>query len=247
MATYPPLINGLEKDAYAVGARQLWPIGQKMQTPDGSIFRYAKMGATLGVAANLYQSEASKADWTTQAIATTAMVVGDTTITFTPAVGTALSANDLAGGTVIAEETADLGGLYHVKSHPAAAGGAACVLTLEDGVTVQVAMAIAVNNVLTALKNPWRDVILGVITNPTGQAAGIPRVVIAAAGFGWLQTRGVASCLVVGTWVVGDRLAAGLTAAGGIGPSGAATDPSIAVAMLVGVVADFGHCFLTID
>ena len=242
----PAVIHGQFRDVYETGAAQLYPLGQKLATPDGSVFRYAKMGATVGVAANLYQSEASNAGWVSELLPSPGVVAGDTTILIADTAA-AYAANVFAGGTVIIEETASLGHTYPIKSNAASAGSASAVHTLADGVTVQVTVANGGGVVTTLMKNPWRDVILGVITNPTAMAAGIPRVIVAAAEFGWLQTRGVASCLVVGTWVVGDRLAAGLTAAGGIGPSGAATDPSIAVAMLVGVVADFGHCFLTID
>jgi len=242
----PAIIHGAHKDLYEAGATMLYPLGQKMTTPDGSIFRYSKMGATVGVANKLYQSEASTAGWTTQLLPSPGVVAGDTTILIADTAA-AYAANLFAGGTILIEETAGLGHLYPVKSNAVSAGGANAVHTLADDVTVQVTVANGAGVVTTLMKNPWRDVILGVVTNPTAQAAGIPRIIIAANEFGWLQTAGVASCLVVGTWVVGDRLAAGLTAAGGIGPSGAATDPSIAVAMLVGVVADFGHCFLTID
>src|SRR3990167_4782424 len=140
---FPAILYGSEKDVYETGGTMLYPLGTKLITPSGSVFRYAEMGATVGVANNLYQGETRTADWVTQALATTAMAAGDTTITFTPAVGTALVANDLARGTVIAQETDDLGHIYPIKSHPAAAGAAACVLTLEEGVTVQVAVAIA--------------------------------------------------------------------------------------------------------
>ena len=114
---FPHVIHGAEKDVYEMTAYQLFPLGQKLVTPSGSVFRYTEMGATVGVASNLYQSEVPQADWSTQAIAGTAMTVGDTTIAFTPAVGTALVANDLARGTVIAEETDDLGAIYPIKSH----------------------------------------------------------------------------------------------------------------------------------
>ena len=243
---FPAILYGQDKDVYETGGTMLYPLGTKLITPSGSVFRYAEMGATIGVANKLYQGETRSTDWVTQA-ATVALAAGDTTITFRPAAGTALVANDLAGGTVLVEETDDLGHIYQVKSHPAAAGAADCVLTLEDEVTVKVAVAVAASNVLTAMKNPWKDTVIAPVTTPTAMAAGIPRVIIAANEWGWMQTYGVASCLVNGTWVLEGPLTDGSTAAGGLMPAAADTDLPIAVAMIVGVAGDFGHCFLILD
>ena len=200
--SFPAIIYGAEKDVYETGSVQLYPLGQVLELPSGARFRYSEMGGTVGVANKLYQAEVPKADWSSQLVST-ALAVGDTTIKFTPAAGTALSANDLAGGTVLVEESDDLGHIYQIKSHPAIAGAAEGILTLTDGVTVKVAVAIVAGNVLTALKNPWKDVIIQ--SSPqTGIIIGIPRIIIAANEFGWIQTRGVVSCLVSGTHTIGD-------------------------------------------
>lgn len=243
---FPETIYGAYKDAYEVGTVQIFPLGQKLVTPDGSVFRYTEMGGTVGVAAKLYQSEAPKADWSSQALAGTAMAVGDTTIAFTPAVGTALSANDLARGTVLVEETDDLGHIYPIKYHAAIAGAATGTLYLEDGVTVQVAVAIGAGNVLTALKNPWKDIIIHPSPN-TAMVVGVPRVIIAADGFGWVQTHGVASCLVEGTQVIGDGVMPSATVDGALAPAAAATDFKVGYCMEVAPTADFGHVFLILE
>jgi hypothetical protein len=241
---FPYTLHGAEKDVYAITAYQVYPLGTKLVTPNGSIFRYTEMGGTAGVAAKLYQSEAPTAGWLSQA-ATVALAVGDATITFRPT-STALVANDLARGTVVVEETDDLGAIYPIKSHPAAAADADCVLTLDDGVLVQVAVAVAAGNVLTALKNPWKDVIIHPSPN-TAMVAGVPRVVISANAFGWLQTRGTASCLVEGTQAIGDAVMASATTDGALAPMAAATDFEVGFCMEVAPTGDFGHVFLTID
>lgn len=211
---FPATIFGAEKDAYETGSVQLYPIGQKMITPSGSIFRYAEMGATVGVANNLYQSEVPSANWLSQLVST-ALAVGDTTIAFTDG-GTAYSANDFAGGTILVEETDDLGHIYPIKSNAASAGTASASHTLVDGVTVQVAVAIAGGNVLTLLKNPWKDVIIHP-SPPTALPTGIPRVIIAANGYGWVQTRGLASCLINGIVVISQPVAPSNAINGSVG------------------------------
>ena len=212
---FPATLYGAEKDVYETGTFQQYPIGQKLVTPDGSIFRYVEMFSTVGVANNLYQAAVPTANWLTQALATTAMAVGDSTITFTDG-GTAIAADELAGGTVLVEETDDLGHIYRIKSNTASAGSAISILTLEDGVTVKVAVAIAGGNVLTVIKNLWKDVVIQA-SPPTSLVIGVPRVVIAANAYGWVCTRGVASCLVNGTHSIGQPVVPSNAVDGSVG------------------------------
>jgi len=242
---FPHLILGSEKDTYETGAGQLYPLGQKLVTPDGAIFRYTLMGGTTGVANKAYQSETRNTGWTDEALAT-AVAVGDTSMLFKDN-GAAFAANLFQGGTVTIDETDDLGHVYRIKSNNASGGTAEARLYFEDGVTIQVAVAVAAANVASVMKNPWRDVVITPVTTPTAITAGVPRVVIASAAFGWVQTSGVASCLVDSTWVLGNPLTVGAATAGGLMPSAAATDATTAYAMRVGVDADFGHCYLLID
>lgn len=195
----PAVIYGAEKDVYATGTQQLRALGQKMLTPDGSVFRYAEMAGTIGVANKLYQSAVPTSNWDSQALAT-AMTLGDTTITVFDS-GTAAVADQLAGGTIVVEEPTDLGHIYRVKSNTATAANET-VCTLEDGVTVQVTVAVAAGNVTTTLMNPFKDIVIYPGTKPTAMVIGVPRVVIAANAYGWIQTRGPASCLVDGSTAI---------------------------------------------
>jgi len=88
----PGVVNGgsvwLEHDSTIVNVNsdpttlQLYPIGQKAETPDGSIYRYVLMGGVTGVANKLYQGAATAvANWTTQQH-TVDLAVGDTEISF---------------------------------------------------------------------------------------------------------------------------------------------------------------------
>ena len=158
---------------YETGLKQLQAVGQKAETPDGSIFRYTQMGATLGVANKLYQSSIPIGDWITQ-VHTVAIVVGDTEISHKTA-STTFVANEAAGGTLVLEETLDLGHIYRVKSNIATAG-AETIMQLEDGVTVQKEMDVAANNVLTFIKNPWKDVIISPAGINSAPNAGIPKI-----------------------------------------------------------------------
>ena len=236
---------------YETGLKQLHAVGQKAETPDGSIFRYTQMGATLGVANKLYQSSIPIGDWTTQ-VHDVAIAVGDTEISHKTA-STTFAANEAAGGTLILEETADLGHIYRVKSNIATAS-TQTIMQLEDGVTVQVLMAVSANKVLTFIKNPWKDVIISPAGVNSAPNAGIPRVVIAIAAFGWLQTRGPASCLIdsgapailLGNSVRGSESIAGAVALKDE-VAGINEYQIVGYAMETAPDADFGHIFLQIE
>jgi len=235
-------IYGAEKDVYLVGTQQLYTLGQKLETPAGDIYRYTEMGGTVGVVASLYQSSVPVANWDSTAI-TVALVVGDTTISFEDG-GTAFVADEAAGGLIIAEETGDLGACYRVKSNGVTASNTT-VMTLEDGVTVITAIAVAGGNVLTFTKNPWKDVI--VHPSPqTAMPAGIQRVIIAANGFGWLQTRGPASYLVNGVHVVGNDLVPSNNVDGSLGNK-RTTGTGTVVTTSIAITHNSGHTPVAAD
>ena len=191
----PAVIYGAEKDVYATGTQQLRRLGQKMLTPDGSVFRYTEMGGTTGVANKLYQASAPVAHWEGTDL-TVAMVVGDATISFEDG-GAAFGVDEAAGGTLHLEESADLGYTYRVKSNTVTVSNTT-VMTLEDGVTVVKAVTA---NAVTFIKNPWKDVIIHP-SPATAEVIGVPRIIFAADGYGWVQTQGVASCLAAGVQAI---------------------------------------------
>ncbi|KKM19284.1 hypothetical protein LCGC14_1657210 [marine sediment metagenome] len=190
-------IYGAEKDVYLVGTQQLYALGQKLETPDGSIFRFTEMAGTVGVANKLYQSSVAEANWEgTDAT----LVAGATSIPFADG-GTTFAVDEAAGGTLHLEEVADLGTTYRVKSNTVTSGSVT-TMQLEDGVTV---LAAVTANGVTFIKNPWKDVL--VVPSPeTALVIGVARNIIAANGFGWMQSRGVATCLGNGVQVVGQLM-----------------------------------------
>ncbi len=249
----PAVIYGAEKDVYAVGTQQLRKLGQRMMTPDGDVFRYSEMANTVGVANSLYQGAVPDSNLVTQAL-TTALAVGDVTVTQTDG-GTTVVADYLAGGTIVVEETSDLGHIYRVKSN-AATDSSEIVCTLENGVTVQKAVAVAANNVTTALINLWKDVVISPVGINTAACVGIPRVIIAGNGFGWIQTRGVASCLFdtdasEGALLLGNGCRAAADVVGAVTlhaeGGGDADYMGVGYALVSAPTQDFGHVFLTLD
>ncbi len=246
---FPSTLYGAEKDTYETGAIQLYPLGQRLELPDGSIFHYSEKGAGAGVANKNQQSSTPIGNWTDTDLTTT-LAVGDTQIQFKDG-GTAFAVNEAAGGHVFAEEAGDLGHVYRIKSNIATATNVT-IMQFEDGVTAQKAVAA---NAVTFVKNPWKDFIIAPASAPTSGPCGIPRVIIAANAFGWLQTRGIASCLIEtdgtgGALAVGDKCRAANEAAGALSVHDeTAVDqrqPILAICLVTRTTAEFGPVYLTI-
>lgn len=236
---------------YETTTTQLYPIGQKAEDTSGSIFRYTLMGSTVGIANNLYQSAIPTAFWISQTH-TVEATAGDTSLSFDDG-GTAFTVNQAAGGTVLFEETDDLGHIYRIKSNVVTVS-TETIMQLEDGVTIQVTMAVAASNVMTFILNGWREIIVSPASTNTAPNCGIPRIIIAANAFGWTQTRGVASCLIDSTTLavlLGNNIRASEDDAGAVAlveeTAGISDYQNVGYALETAPDADFGHIFLQIE
>jgi hypothetical protein len=142
----------------------------------------------------------------------TAADAGARQVTVTLA-GTAVTANQYAGGTAVVTVTPDIGGCYRIKSHPAQTSTTGdVVLTLED--PIQVAWTTATRVDLVA--NPYNGVIITPTTAATSVPVGVAVYPIVAGEYGWIQVSGVAPCLVNASTAlaVGVNVSAGVTVAG---------------------------------
>lgn len=185
-----------------------YPLGQRMELPDGRMFRFALMGAVVGVAGSVYQSEVPLANF--DELVTAAAAVGSETINITTG-ATALTVNQLQGGFANIEDDAGEGRAYKIKSNPAIGTTTAGDITLEA--PIQVALTAATTTGLT--RSPYASVII----HPSPATAAIVGVAVSAipAGeYGWLQTRGPASVLTEGTLVIANPVRASETTNGGV-------------------------------
>lgn len=178
---------------YETEAAPRHEIGQRAEAPDGSIFRYSEMGSVIGVANKLYQGAPADTNWQ-KSEHTVDLVVGDTEISFFDG-GTSFAVDEAAGGHIVVESADDLGHIYRIKSNLATVSNET-IMQLMPGVSVIYEVPAAGDNYLTFTKNQWKDVILGIDGINSAANAGVPRVLILKDAFGWLQTRGVSSCIV---------------------------------------------------
>lgn len=199
-------------------------LGERIVTPEGRAFRYAKAGTSALVAGELLQSPAE--DTAVQSIAVAAAVVGATSVTTTGTV--TVTADEYAGGWLVATGEGGTGNgvMYRIKSHPAATA-AVVTVTLEDPLQV----AFSASTQVDFVKNPYN----GVIVNPTtasGTVVGVAVNNITASQYGWIQTEGVATVLSQGGATVGALQVASNGTAGAVE---AATNASTEAQAVVGI------------
>jgi len=190
---------------------QMHALGEKMVTPDGRSFRYAKCGGTALVPGKLYQAPAEVTNH--QDVVPAATAIGATSVTVTLG-NTAATANQYAGGYLVVTVTPGQGYSYLISSHPAADASATLTLSLVDPILV----ALTASSNCDLVSNAYNAVVVNP-TTATSCVAGAAVYPVAASEFGWLQVGGVCPLLVDDqTIVVGTNVAASNQAAGAIEP-----------------------------
>jgi hypothetical protein len=210
---------------YTSSATQYHALGERLVTPDGRVFRYAKAGASDLVAGNWIQSPAQVANH--QNISVAAAAIGATSITVTLG-ATLASLNQYAGGQAVVTITPGLGQAINIQGHPAAASAATLVLTLSEPLRV----ALTTDTRIDLIPNPYNGVIQTPVTTLTGVCVGVATYIIAATEYGWLQRSGPAGALIAGTPAVGLAIVVPGTAAGAAVIDGAASATPVVGTML---------------
>lgn len=221
---------------------QLHDLGAKVVANDGREWRYCKAGGSALVAGKVYDAPAIVANHTNISVASAA-AVGATQVTVTLG-ATAATANQYAGGVMVVNDVDGEGNTYTIKSHPAASGGASLVLTLEDEEPILVALT--TNSQVTLVANQYNGVVIHATTEAS-VPVGVATYPITASYFGWIQTRGVVSCLCNATTTLGDSVAASDTTNAGGYEVGDGILPVIGYAVAAGVATEYNPIFLELS
>ena len=246
--SFPIVIQGDDQQIYTTRTTKgRAAYGQRMELSDGRVYRWTEAGGNELAAAYMNQGQALDTNLDTLAVQA-AVSVGDTTIPFTMAT-TFFVKDEAANGFLAIESAAALGHCYRIASNTAAsAGSTTCTVTLESGVTVIVTLT--TSHKVTPIKNLWKDTVVCPTTTPTAVLAGVNPVVIAANAYGWLQTKGLATCFVVGTWVSGDILIPAGSTAGSLGPAdtqGTTLTQAVGRVVEIAPTTDFGLVMIDLD
>jgi hypothetical protein len=228
---------------------QKYSLGCRFAKNDGRVFRYAKVGATALVAGNLIQSPDLQGAVTTAQtdLAVPAEIAaGSMTITLT-SITTAQTKDLFKDGWVAitdGDAAGAMGDMYQIKGHAACAINAALILDLYEP-TKRIITAAA--NKAGVLGNLYNGVVQ-VPATPTGVIVGVCPTVLPIAGYGWLQTWGIANVLAGGAIAPGLDVVAG-TDVGEVDDVQTTTAHEVRIGSAPGVINadDSGFVFLQIS
>ncbi len=201
----PFALFGINGGITSTDASVVTMVGQRFSTADGREFVLVQNGASALVSGRLVQAPASiGANHTGLTCATAA--IGATQITVTLG-GTAVTANQYAGGYAVVSAGTGIGQTLRIASHPAQSStSGTVVLTLEDPLSVATAVA---DSKVSLTLNPYGSqngtnvATHGVIVSPTtatGATIGatvypIPASSTTVPTYGFIQTRGPVAVL----------------------------------------------------
>ena len=236
---------GMEKKT---GTDKYHALGTILELPDGREFRYALAGAVALDQGKIVAAKAPTGHHDMDLV-TAAAAVGDSSVTVTLE-GTAAAKDLYADGYLFTNDDTGEGQVYRIKGHDAidSSGSGAIDLAEND----KIAVALTSSTLSGLAPNPYS----GVVVTPTtvvNRTVGVPATAIAANGYGWVQTKGLASVLVSGTIVLGEPVrVAGATTAGAVmaldRDGSGENEQEVGVVMgVVSVTTDYALIHLNID
>lgn len=223
-------------------------VGTEWKSSDGRTFVLVQNAATAIASGLMVQGPANLASFVTLAMVGTP-AIGATQVTVTLG-GTAVVANEFAGGTLIISTLTGVGQTLKIASHPAQSSTSGnVVLTLEDPLSVALdATSTATLNLPqygsqngTAASNTIGA--LGVIVNPTttsGRILGatlypIPASSTTVPSYGFIQTKGAIGVLNQGSTAIGLDLMPSASVAGALCTYVVATKTRVGTSPIAGV------------
>jgi hypothetical protein len=205
-------------------------LGAKASTGDGREFVYVKAGASALVAGTLQQAPAIVANLQNATVAAAA-AVGDKSVSLTIS-STAVVAGEYVGGLLIINDVDGEGQTMRISNHTSGTI-TTIVLTLEDALIT----ALTTSSQGSVMHNPYNGVIINP-TTPTAKPVGVAISKITAGYYGWIQTKGMVSCLNDGGTAVGLAVAPSQGTAGAV-KTGATTLDSVGSAAQAGVTTEY--------
>lgn len=211
----PRILGGYASPQSALEAysSQEHMLGQYGELGD-RMFRYVRFTAGTAIGANnLAQQAALVANHTSQTGETAVASVGTTVLSLTLGATAAAASQYKDGYVKIQSATAGAGQIFRIRDHDAVLSAGVLTAELYDPIKT----AITGTDVWSLIPNAGADVVIQP-TTITAPAAGVTLASFAAAStsaarYGWVQVRGISSCLIDTTdIVVGSGLVPGAVA-----------------------------------
>jgi hypothetical protein len=230
------------QDIFRTSTTKLHKLGTPGVSRDGRVFRYGLAGAVALSPGKLNTAPAVVANHQNIAVATAA-AVGDQDINLTLG-ATATTANQYDDGYVVGYDVAGVGQALQINGTPVLASSASGRFLLSD----PVAIALTTSSKVNLEQNPWSAQIVAP-TSATGDlVTGVANVSVAAASYGWFQTRGHAAVLGNGSITKGTGLVQSATTAGAVDAEAAASvGQRVGLAVQTGASTKYNTVYLSID
>lgn len=222
---------------------QIPDLGVRSVTGDGREFRFVSAGVSNLIVGQLQQAAGPQSNYVD--VTAIAAAAGATTVTLTVSTGTAVAANQFAGGFYTTYGTVANGGgqMLQISSNTAVtSSGTSITITLADPVVTAITTSATVN-----ILPPAYAAVIQVPTTVTGKVAGIALGALVATYYGWLQVKGVANALIAGTPAIGTGLSAPNAGTAGTLQVTAATLMDIATNLKTGTDGRYGPVDLLIS
>lgn len=244
---YVNTIQGKDGDHLGDHVDKLFRVGQKMELPDGRIFRYCSAGEALK-ASTLQQSAVVDANYLDEASSTHAIDTNNFTLSTTT---TNDVANAFQDGYISYENSDQLGaGMFIDRNGVIASGSPGTANGIIRG-GVRWPWAVATAKKVNQLKNQWTD-IEQCDSPETSLLAGVVNFAIASGDWGWCQTMGICSCLIEGVVIAGQEVRAGETTDGSLAAmnydeADVANFGSVGRVVEVAATTEFGLIYLRVE
>lgn len=237
----------LRQAIYEASVTQKYDIGARYVAKDGRVFRYAKAGATL--AAGELQSTAAFGGSVANVqedLTPSAAAIGKTTV-FITTVTDATTLNQFADGYLAVSDGGASIGQGEMYKIIANAAGAAGLLRFDLDRPLTTAWTSSTR--VSIMTNPYNLIVQSPASTAIGMPLGVPMVAVTDNYYCWIQTWGMACCLVklqMNNFAA--NVLSDLTAAGSVGiDDGALINATIGMTGLATATTDSGLIFLTIS
>ena len=162
---------------------QRFTFGTRSMSWDGSVYRYAKAGASFTSYQVGVWSQATSANVAFEAISSPSPVGSKTVIIDE----SGITENQFAGGHILIFHLVGTGSLYTVVGNTASSGDDIVVLTLDRPLAALIATA---TTAFELYASPFADVRQG-NSNGTRSFWGVPLALVSSSSYGWIKTWGI--------------------------------------------------------
>jgi hypothetical protein len=179
-------------------ATQKFPLGHKVETADGSVYRYSHFGADTnrGVLVSTDRSETCLVDddnhiiASASAVNTTDGLIGSRFIQMTLA---SITKNQFVGGKLVTTDDAGEGYTYDIKGNTATDDPATGDIRIELHQPLQVAVTTATD--IAIVGSLYHDLEVATMTDALVVGVSCSTMDVSEQPFGWIQTKGVCGVL----------------------------------------------------